>query len=138
MQMSISQMTPALLMRRADPAVELLDSASDALRRAEWAASAALRYELAYLSALRSGAAVLACRAKPRSLRTRPRGMWRLLTASAPELGEWAQYFALCGTHSAALQDGRGCVSARQADDLLRDAATFLAIAQGVVADSRV
>ncbi len=124
--------------RRADPAIELLASAFDALRRAEWATSAGVRYELAYLSALRSGAAVLALRAKPRSLRTRPRGMWGLLAAAAPELAEWAQFFALCGAQGAASQDGRGLVSARQADDLMRDAATFLAIAQGSVAHDGV
>lgn len=115
--------------RRADPVTELLASSSDALRRAEWAASAALRYELAYLAALRSGAAVLAGRAQPSSLRTRPQGLWGLLAATAPELAEWSQFFAVCGTRSAALQDGRTTVSARQADDLVRDAAAFAEVA---------
>jgi len=117
-----------------DPAIELLGSSTDALRRAGWATSASLRYELAYLCALRCGAAVLARRARPRSLRARPRGMWGLLATTAPELTEWAQFFAACGTCSAAIKDGRATVSARQADDLLRDAAAFLAIAQGQIA----
>jgi len=132
MAMSSFQAAPA-----ADPAIELLDSSADALHRAEWATSAELRYELAYLCALRCGAAVLARRARPRSLRTRPRGMWGLLTATAPELAEWAQFFAVCGTLSTALQDGRATVSARQADDLVRDATAFLAIASRCAAPQR-
>ena len=120
--------------RWADPVAELLASSSDALRRAEWAGAAALRYELAYLAALRSGAAVLASRAQPRSLRTKPQGLWGLLAATAPELAEWSQFFAICGTRSAAVHDGRATVSARQADDLLRDAAAFAEIAARSVA----
>jgi hypothetical protein len=120
--------------RWADPVAELLASSSDALRRAEWAGSAALRYELAYLAALRSGAAVLARRAQPRSLRTKPQGLWGLLAAAAPELAEWSQFFAVCGTRSAALQEGRAMVSVRQADDLVRDAAAFAEIAARSVA----
>ena len=122
---------PVRTMRMSDPADELIASALDALRRAEWASSAALRYELAYLCALRSGAAVLARRARPRSLRSGPRGIWELLATTAPELAEWAQFFTACAVLSAALQDGRAAVSARQADDLVRDAAAFLAIARG-------
>lgn len=120
-----------------DPVSELLATAQDALRRAEWAPSAALRYELAYLAALRCGAAVLARRARPRSLRTRPRGMWALLARTAPELGEWAGFFAVCGTQACALAEGRAAVSVRQADDLLRDAADFLAVVTGAVAGAQ-
>ncbi len=122
----------------ADPASELIASATDALRRAEWAPSAALRYELAYLSVLRSGAAVLAVRARPRSLRTKPRGLWGLLAAAAPEMAEWAEFFAQCGSWSTALQEGRATVSARQADDLVREAEVFLAVARGCIARTRL
>ena len=121
----------------ADPALELLDSATEALHRAQRAGSASLRFELAYLCTLRSGAAVLARRARPRSLRTRPRGMWALLASTAPELAEWAQYFSVCGAHNAAQLDGRTGISARQADDLVRDAATFLVVAKLAVAPAR-
>lgn len=120
--------------RWADPVAELLASSTDALRRAEWAGSAALRYELAYLAALRSGAAVLASRAQPRSLRTKPQGLWALLAATAPELAEWSQYFTVCGACSAALQESGASVSVRQADDLVRDAAAFAEIAARSVA----
>ncbi len=125
--MDVTMATP---LAHADPVVELLDSAADALHRAERTGSAALRFEMAYLCTLRSGAAVLARRARPRSLRTRPRGMWALLAATAPELAEWAQYFCVCGAHNTALLEGRAGISARQADDLVRDAATFLVVAR--------
>jgi hypothetical protein len=117
----------------ADPVQELLATAADALHRAEWAPSAALRYELAYLCALRSGAAVLARSARPRRVRTRPRGIWALLAATSPELAEWAGFFSICGTHHAALLEGRAAVSSRQADDLVRDAEAFLAIVTGIL-----
>lgn len=111
-----------------DPVQGLLVSATDALRTAQRTPAVPLRYELAYLCALRSGAAVLARSARPGRVRTRPRGMWALLAAAAPELSEWGAFFAVCGTRCAALLDGRAVVSARQADDLVRDAATFLDI----------
>jgi hypothetical protein len=116
-----------------DPAGELLGSARAVLERATGQSAPAVRYELAYLSALRSAAAVLACRARPRSLRTRPRGIWRLLARAAPELGEWAEYFALVAEQRDALAAGRGAVSSRQADDLLRDALLFSGLAHGCV-----
>ena len=118
------------------PAGELLDAASEALRRAHWGSSPAVRYELAYLCVLRTGAAVLARRARPGSLPTRPHPIWGLLASAAPELAEWAQFFTVCGTHNAALVKGGARVSARQADDLIRDAATFLAIVRSMVSST--
>src|SRR5438128_1430484 len=55
------------------------------------------RYATAHLAALRAAAAVLACRARPASStgrRSRPTSAWVLLTIVAPELGEWAAFFA--------------------------------------------
>ena len=95
-----------------------------------------MRYELAYLCVLRTGAAVLARRARPGSLPTRPHPIWGLLASTAPELAEWAQFFTVCGTHNAALVKGGARVSARQADDLIRDAATFLAIVRSMVSST--
>ena len=127
--------TPSIApsVRQQDPPSELLATAEDALRQAEWTPVVAQRYELAYLAALRGGAAVLARRARPRSLRTRPRGLWALLARTAPELVEWAEFFEICGTRAAALADGRAAVSLRQADDLVRDAAAFLVVVTGSV-----
>jgi hypothetical protein len=117
-----------------DPSAELLASAQAALDRAAEQSSPAVRYELAYLAALRSAAAVLARRARPRSLRTRPRGIWRLLARAAPELGEWAEFFALVAVGRDAPAGGRAPVTDRQADDLLRDSALFTGLARGCLA----
>lgn len=135
--------TAAAATAPADPATELLRSASAALRDAGATTDPIHRYERSYLAALRAAAAILACRARPRSLRTRPRGIWTLLARSAPELGEWAEFFAVCGQSfpvSPAVGAGRAghpVVTPRQADDLLRDAAAFCDLARSCVAHPR-
>lgn len=127
----------------AHPAAELLRSATVALRSATAAADPVHRYEWSYLAALRAAAAVLACRAQPRSLRTRPRGIWALLARSAPELREWAEFFAACGQllpgppMAGSGRVDHPAVTVRQADDLLRDAAAFCELARGCVAHAR-
>ena len=92
------------------------------------------RYAAAHLSALRAAAAVLACRARPAPTtgrRARPTSAWVLLTAVAPELGEWAAFFAAGARRRAAAEAGvPGAVSPREADDLLRSAETFLAVVE--------
>lgn len=104
--------------------------------RRELAAAAATtvptqRYAAAHLAALRSAAAVLAVRTRPASARRRPRNVWVLLTEVAPELGEWAAFFAAGATKRAAAEAGlTRAVTAREADDLLRDAQTFLALVE--------
>ncbi len=50
-------------------------------------------YAAAHLAALRTAAAVLACRSRP-TRQGRPRSAWELLAAVAPEYGEWAAFFA--------------------------------------------
>ena len=87
------------------------------------------RYVRAHLAALRAAAAVLAARARPRTRRSsRLRSAWVLLAEVAPELGEWAQFFAAGAGKRAAAEAGlRGVVSEREADDLVRDAEAFLA-----------
>jgi L-fucose isomerase-like protein len=91
------------------------------------------RYALAHLSALRAAAAVLACRARPApsSHRSRPTSAWVLLSAVAPELAEWAAFFAAGARKRAAAEAGLpAAVTAREADDLLRDAEAFLAVVE--------
>ncbi|MCW2598358.1 MAG: uncharacterized protein JWM02_187 [Frankiales bacterium] len=90
------------------------------------------RYALAHLAALRAAAAVLSCRAKPTAARRgRPRSAWVLLAAVAPELGEWAGFFAAGAQKRAAAEAGiAGVVTPREADDLLRDAQSFLAVVE--------
>jgi hypothetical protein len=52
-----------------------------------------------------------------------------VLADLAPELGEWAGYFASGAGKRAAAEAGLPrAVTARQADDLLRDADAFLAL----------
>jgi hypothetical protein len=89
------------------------------------------RYAQAHLAALRAAAAVLACRATPQSRRTRPRPVWVLLAEVAPELREWAAFFAAGAAKRAAAEAGMaGVVSPREADDLLRDAHSFVAVVE--------
>jgi hypothetical protein len=89
------------------------------------------RYAQAHLAALRAAAAVLACRARPApARRARPTSAWVLLTQVAPELGEWAQFFASGARKRAAAEAGLPAVTAREADDLLRDAEAFLGVVE--------
>jgi hypothetical protein len=92
------------------------------------------RYATAHLAALRAAAAVLACRARPAAgptRRSRPTSAWVLLAAVTPELGEWAAFFAAGARKRAAAEAGLPtAVTPREADDLVRDAETFLAVVE--------
>ena len=120
--------------RPALPAGTLLALARRGLVEACGASSAAERYATAHLAALRSAAAVLACRARPVSgpvRRSRPTSAWVLLRAVAPELGEWAEFFAAGARKRAAAEAGLpSAVTAREADDLVREVETFLAVVE--------
>jgi hypothetical protein len=112
-------------------ASRLLAVARHALDEAAATTDAAERYAAAHLAALRAAAAVLADRARPTTRARRPTSAWALLVDVAPELGEWAAYFSAGATKRAAAQAGlRSAVTVREADDLLRDAATFLALVE--------
>jgi SAV_6107-like HEPN len=122
-----ADMTASTLLRPPISAAAqmLLDRSRDGLLQAVAARSPAERYITAHLSALRAAAAVLAARGRP-SPRGGPRSVWEVLPRIAPELGEWAAFFAATASRRAAVEAGRGEVIApRAADDLLRDAATF-------------
>ncbi|MCW2543791.1 MAG: uncharacterized protein JWM40_1343 [Frankiales bacterium] len=110
------------------PAPALLSLAHRGLQEAALATAPGERYSLAHLAALRAAAAVLACRAVPRG-KGRPRSAWSLLAEVAPELTEWAAFFASGAPKRAAAEAGmRGVVTPREADDLLRDAQSFLSV----------
>jgi hypothetical protein len=115
-------------------ALGLLDQARRGLQEAAGLSVPAERYATAHLAALRSAAAVLAARTRPvdtRLRRRRPTSAWVLLTEVAPELGEWAAFFAAGAAKRAAAEAGvTRAVTAREADDLVRDAGTFLALAE--------
>ena len=105
-------------------AMELLDRARVGLHAAETTPDAGSRYAAAHLAALRAAAAVLAVRGRPR--RGGALSVWLVLPRVAPELGEWAAFFAAGASRRSAIDAGRSdVVSTREADDLLRDARTF-------------
>lgn len=108
---------------------DLLAAAQRGLVAAALATTPAERYSAAHLAALRSAAAVLAARARPGSRLhgsgSRLRSVWVLLPTVAPHLAEWAEFFAAGAATRAAAEAGIPVVSARQADDLLRDAEAF-------------
>jgi hypothetical protein len=103
----------------------LLDRSSAGLLQACAARSPGERYVAAHLSALRAAAAVLAVRGRASS-RGGPRSVWEVLPRIAPEMGEWAAFFAATASRRSAVEAGRGeVITARDADDLLRDAEAF-------------
>lgn len=122
-------------------ALDLLGQARAGLAEAAELVPAGERYAGAHLAALRATAAVLAARAHPQTAtrRRRLRSAWELLCEVAPEMGEWAAFFAAGATKRAAAEAGVArAVSAREADDLVRDVETFLAVVAttvGVAAD---
>ncbi|MFN8183492.1 MAG: SAV_6107 family HEPN domain-containing protein [Candidatus Nanopelagicales bacterium] len=111
---------------------ELLRTAVVALDDAYQASTPAERYVAAHIAALRAGAALLATRARP-SRSSRIRSVWQMVPAIAPELGEWCAYFDMIGRRRVFVEIGREPVTQRQADDLVRDAETFLEQIAGIL-----
>lgn len=112
----------------APAALALLKQAEDGLREAELDGDAARRFAGAHLAALRAGAAMLAVRAHPAGRRT-GRSVWQLLVVVAPELAEWAAFFAAHSATRAAAEAGiTRMVSDRAADDLVRQTGQFLEV----------
>jgi hypothetical protein len=126
--------TPARARLRAVPspgaspsAKTLLAQARQGLLHAEHEADPAERFVRAHLAALRGAAAVLALRGRPHRSRTRPTSAWVLLAKVAPELAEWATFFQSCASTRHAVESGiTRVVSARGADDLVRQTGQFL------------
>lgn len=109
---------------------DLLELARHDLAEAMSTTVAIERYAAAHRSALRSAAAVLAVRTRPVATK-RPRSVWVLLPEVAPELTEWAAFFAAGAGKRAAAEAGlTRAVTPREADDLLRDAQTFRALVE--------
>jgi hypothetical protein len=110
-------------------ALALLRQAADGLAEAHRDPDPLSRYPAAYLAALRAGAAVLAVRARPEPKRRGSRNVWHLLAEVAPELAEWAAFFASCSDTRAAAEAGIArLVSRRDADDLLRQSEQFVGL----------
>lgn len=116
----------------AGTVLELLERARGGLLAACHSESAGERYTQAHLAALRAGAALLAARTVP-SRRARPRSVWEVLPTVAPELSEWAVYFADSGRRRLALERGTTQVSTRDADDLVRSGEHFLELVRAAL-----
>lgn len=124
--MSLSAAAPDVDRQRGHAAAGLLITAADVLDDAARCSSPQRRFSNAYVAALRAAAAVVAATRSRRS-GSGPRSVWSLLASSAPELTEWAEYFAALTGQRLAVESGAAmAVSQRQADDLLRDVAAFL------------
>jgi hypothetical protein len=114
-------------------ALSLLRTARQGLAEAEAETDAGTRYIGAHLAALRAAAAIVAARGEPGAgaRRRRPRSVWELLPQVEPALAEWAAFFAASAAKRAAAEAGLPrAATALEADDLLRDASTFLMVAE--------
>ena len=105
---------------------DLMISARRSLTEAHRCANASERYVAAHLAALRAAAAVLAARTHPDGRRRQVRSVWSILPVAAPELTEWAEFFAIGARKRAIAEAGIPCVGMREADDLMRDAGIFI------------
>jgi hypothetical protein len=126
---------PAHMLPHRTPA-QLLAIAREGLIEAARTTPDGLRYATAHLAALRAAAALLAARARPSApgRRTKATSAWSLLVLVAPEFSDWAGYFALGASKRAAAEAGiPHVVSAREADDLLRAAEQFVAVAESAL-----
>jgi len=128
------QLAPFTLSPHTLPATthNYLTRAAQSLSEAVAARDVATRYACAHVAALRAAAALLAARARPEAGRRRPqRNAWVLLAEVAPELAEWASFFAAGAPKRAAAEAGSvRAATEREADDLVRDADRFLALVE--------
>lgn len=120
-------------------AVGLLEQAREGIAEAERETDPPQRFAIAYLAALRAAAAVLALRGRPHRGRAKPMSVWVLLTAIAPELKEWAAFFESASATRAAVQAGiTRFVTARAADDLVRQAGQFTHLIDKIMYEARL
>ncbi|PRZ41399.1 hypothetical protein CLV47_110127 [Antricoccus suffuscus] len=103
------------------------------------------RFDAANVAALRAAAAVVSVRAHPAGTNGVPgdrrRGLetvWDILPRIAPELAEWADFFAVHSrVRGVARSDRSVRIGQRQADDLLRDADRFAHQVRGMLLRDR-
>ncbi|MDN5892652.1 MAG: chromosome segregation protein SMC [Nocardioides sp.] len=109
-----------------------LERAAESLREAITATEVPTRYACAHVAALRAAAALIAARAVPAPVNARRRSQknaWVLLVEVAPELSEWAAFFASGAAKRAAAEAGSTrAVTEREADDLVRESDRFLSV----------
>lgn len=109
-----------------------LARSAESLSEAVAATEVPTRYACAHVAALRAAAALLSARARPTARpRRRQQNAWVLLAEVAPELEEWAAFFAAGAAKRAAAEAGSTrAVAEREADDLVREADRFLAVVE--------
>ena len=126
---------PVLHPERLDAALDLLTAAGESLSGAHMARSVAARSAGTRVAVLRAAAAVLTVRdlAGPRG--HGPVDVWRLLPRVAPELTEWADFFATVLPEGGASpgHGAAGPMSVREVDDLLRQGEDFVRIVAGLL-----
>lgn len=105
---------------------DLLRRSAEGVRAADRIEDPAERYCAAHLAAIRAAAAVLAVRGRPRRRGPGAFNVWQVLPRVAPDLAEWAEFFAAGAARRSAAQAGLpGVVNARDADDLVRRTVVF-------------
>lgn len=109
-----------------------LARAAESLSEAVAATEVPTRYACAHVAALRAAAALLSARARPTARsRRRQQNAWVLLAEVAPEMEEWARFFAAGAAKRAAAEAGSTrAVAEREADDLVRESDRFLAVVE--------
>ena len=110
--------------------LDLLGRSHATLESACRTTDASERFRDAHLGALRAAAALVAARTTP-SPRSRPRSVWQVLPVIAPELGEWAAFFAACSRQRSVMDRG-GHISVRQAEMFLEIVQDQLGVPQTV------
>ena len=111
---------------------DLLADAGRGLGRAIRADLPTDRYAAAHLAALRGAAAILATKARPG--RSRQASAWTLLSKLAPEFAEWGTFFAAGSAKRQAAEAGiTRLISAREADDMVRQCAIFLDLVEAAL-----
>ena len=110
----------------ATAVLELLERAEASLLAACHSREVDQRHQHARLGALRAAAALVAARTTGSA--SGPRSLWAVLPVVAPELAEWAGFFAAATRRTGipGVLGTPGIPSTREADDLLRQAETFL------------
>lgn len=91
---------------------------------AQLACEPADRFLHAHLSALRTGAALLEVTGRP-VRRPQPRTVWDMVALVEPSLSSWCQFFASGAGLRAAVESGRGDVTADRADRTVSAAEDF-------------
>jgi hypothetical protein len=117
---------------------ELLALGRRSIADAEAVDAPSIRYAFAHLAALRAAAAVIAVRARPTPRgRRRITSVWVLLTIIAPELGEWAAYFAAAACDRSAVEAGVATPTAEDADRLTEHVRRWIEVVEGAIGHGR-